>query len=145
MTPENASGSLLWLGLIPLLPLVAACLAALTNRGTNAVLVATAAMGGAMVVAFRAFSISWHVATPAYDNFTWIEVGGLSIDFGFILDPLTGAMLAMITLVGFLIFVYAGRYMRDDPRLARFFCYLSLFATAMLGLVLSNSLLLTFM
>ncbi|MFP6886810.1 MAG: NADH-quinone oxidoreductase subunit L, partial [Opitutales bacterium] len=98
-----------------------------------------------MVVAFRAFSISWHAATPAYDNFTWIEVGGLSIDFGFILDPLTGAMLAMITLVGFLIFVYAGRYMRDDPRVARFFCYLSLFAAAMLGLVLSNSLLLTFM
>ena len=88
MTPEDASGSLLWLGLIPLLPLVAACLAALTNRGTNAVLVATAAMGGAMVVAFRSFSISWHAATPAYDNFTWIEVGGLSIDFGFILDPL---------------------------------------------------------
>jgi NADH-quinone oxidoreductase subunit L len=62
-----------------------------------------------------------------------------------VLDPLNGAMLAMVTFIGLLIFIYSAGYMKDDERMARFFCYLSLFAAGMLGLVLANSLLLLFM
>ena len=75
----------------------------------------------------------------------WLTVGDTAIPLGFVLDPLNGAMLAMVTFIGLLIFIYSAGYMKDDRRMARFFCYLSLFAAGMLGLVLANSLLLLFM
>jgi NADH-quinone oxidoreductase subunit L len=63
---------------------------------------------------------------------------------GVVLDPLTAFMLVMVTFVGFLIFLFGTAYMSGDERYPKFFCYLSLFASAMLGIVVSNSLLLTF-
>jgi NADH-quinone oxidoreductase subunit L len=61
-----------------------------------------------------------------------------------VLDPLTAAMLVMITFVGGLIFIYSVGYMAEDENFTRFFCFLSLFAGAMLGVVVANSLLLLF-
>src|SRR5439155_22874711 len=59
--------------------------------------------------------------------------------------PLTAAMALMVAFVGFWIFVNATGYMAEDDNFTRFFCFLSLFAAAMLGLVVSNNLLLLFM
>jgi NADH-quinone oxidoreductase subunit L len=53
-------------------------------------------------------------------------------------------MLVMVSAVGLLIFVYSTGYMAEDGNFTRFFCFLSLFAAAMLGLVIANSLLLLF-
>ena len=50
----------------------------------------------------------------------------------------------MVSFVSLVIFVYSLGYMKEDPNFTRFFCFLSLFSAAMLGVVLSNSLLLTF-
>ena len=58
------------------------------------------------------------------------------------LDPLTAVMLVMVTFVGLLIFIYCVGYMAHDENFTRFFCFLSLFAGAMLGVVIANSLLL---
>ena len=54
-------------------------------------------------------------------------------------------MLVMVTFVGLLIFIYSVGYMAHDENFTRFFCFLSFFAGAMLGVVISNSLLLLFM
>jgi NADH-quinone oxidoreductase subunit L len=54
-------------------------------------------------------------------------------------------MLMMVTFVGLLIFIYSAAYMHHDENQGRFFCFLSLFAGAMLGLLIANSLLLLFM
>ena len=64
---------------------------------------------------------------------------------GWLLDPLTAVMLVMVTFVGLLIFIYSTGYMAHDDNFTRFFCFLSLFAGAMLGVVIANSLLLLFM
>jgi NADH-quinone oxidoreductase subunit L len=61
------------------------------------------------------------------------------------LDPLTAVMLVMVTFVGLLIFIYSVGYMEHDENFTRFFCFLALFAGAMLGVVIANSLLLLFM
>jgi NADH-quinone oxidoreductase subunit L len=53
-------------------------------------------------------------------------------------------MLVMVTLVGLLIFIYSIGYMAHDQNFTRFFTFLSLFAGAMLGVVIANSLLLLF-
>ena len=51
----------------------------------------------------------------------------------------------MVTFVGLLIFIYSTGYMAHDENYARFFCFMSLFAAGMLGVLISNSLLLLFM
>ena len=54
-------------------------------------------------------------------------------------------MLVMITFVGTLIFTFSVGHMAHDENFTRFFCFLSLFAAAMLGLVIANNLLLLLM
>ena len=78
-------------------------------------------------------------------NFTWIQVGAAHVDLGWVLDPLAAVMMVMVSLVGLLIFIYSVGYMAHDENFTRFFCFLALFAGAMLGVVISNSLLLLFM
>jgi NADH-quinone oxidoreductase subunit L len=53
-------------------------------------------------------------------------------------------MLLMITFVSLCIFIFSTGYMAEDKNFVRFFAYLSFFSSAMLGLVISNSLLLLF-
>jgi NADH-quinone oxidoreductase subunit L len=78
-------------------------------------------------------------------NFTWLQMGTGTVDLGWVLDPLSAVMLVMVTFVGLLIFIYSTGYMAHDENYTRFFCFLSLFAGAMLGVVIANSLLLLFM
>ncbi len=78
-------------------------------------------------------------------NFTWLQFGSSNVDLGWVLDPLSAVMLVMVTFVGLLIFIYSTGYMAHDENFTRFFCFLSLFAGAMLGVVIANSLLLLFM
>ena len=137
------------LALIPLLPLLAAALTCALQNGRRAAGVAIVAMLASCGLALSALKEAWGMKPtddPLTFDFEWLTVGNDTvINFGFVLDPLTGVMAAMVTFVGLLIFIYSAGYMKEDERMARFFCYLSLFAAGMLGLVLVNNLLLLFM
>ena len=135
------------LALIPLLPLLAAALTCGLQNGRRAAGLAIAAMLGSCGLALAAFNQAWGMGQGEHATFDipWLTVGDTAIPLGFVLDPLNGAMVAMVTFIGLLIFIYSAGYMKDDRRMARFFCYLSLFAAGMLGLLLANSLLLLFM
>jgi NADH-quinone oxidoreductase subunit L len=141
---------MLWL--IPALPIVAAGLAALlkqSRRGVSATL-AVGAMSLSLLLSIFAFVhvvSEWMQGIAAREvlNFTWIQVGATNVDLGWVLDPLSAAMLVMVSFVGLLIFIYSLGYMKHDENFTRFFCFLSLFAGAMLGVVIANSLLLLFM
>jgi NADH-quinone oxidoreductase subunit L len=74
-----------------------------------------------------------------------MQFGSEWVKLGWVLDPLAAVMLVMVTFVGLLIFIYSVAYMHHDENFTRFFCFLSLFAGAMLGLLIANSLLLLFM
>ena len=136
------------LALIPLLPLLAAAVTSFMRDGKRASIVAIAALLISCVLSLIAFNEAWGMAAddkPKLFTIPWLAIGGTAINFGFVLNPLTGAMAAMVTFVGSLIFIYSAGYMSHDKRMARFFCYLSLFAAGMLGVVLANSLILFFM
>ncbi|MBW3573539.1 MAG: NADH-quinone oxidoreductase subunit L, partial [Actinobacteria bacterium] len=77
--------------------------------------------------------------------FEWIASGGLSVDVGLLVDPLSITMVLFVTGVGSLIHLYSIGYMHGDPRFATFFLYLNLFAFSMLMLVLGDNLLITFL
>src|SRR5436309_9525254 len=83
-------------------------------------------------------------AVRAVRNIPWFQFGDTTLRIGWVLDPLSACMLVMVTFVGSLIFIYSVGYMAHDENFTRFFCFLSLFAAAMLGLVIANSLLLLF-
>jgi NADH-quinone oxidoreductase subunit L len=133
--------------LIPLLPL-AVSLLILTLRasqGTAAFALAVLGQIAALTMAIGAFAST--LAAPgarAVQNFTWFTFGDQALRIGCVLDPLAAAMLMMITFVGLWIFVFSKGYMSGDKDFARFFAYLSFFSAAMLGVVISNSLLLLF-
>lgn len=74
----------------------------------------------------------------------WLSFGGSELGLGLVLDPMSVVMMAMVSLVGLLIFIFSVGYMWSDARFVRFFGFLSFFAAAMLGVVASNSLLLLF-
>ena len=74
----------------------------------------------------------------------WFTYGEVVLNVGVLLDPLSAAMIAMVTFVALWIFVYSIGYMEHEARFGRFFGFLSLFCGAMLMVVLSNSLLLLF-
>ncbi len=81
----------------------------------------------------------------------WMNLGQTVFKMGVAVDPLSAAMLFMVPIAMLMIFVYTlgymGAYPEEDPhkvRFARFFAYLSLFAGAMLTLVVADNLLLLF-
>ena len=137
-----------YLWLIPALPLLAAGLSALMKRPSRT---ASASLAiGSMVLAFFLSCAGFvkTLADPAVrftHNFDWFVLGETTFKLGWVLDPLTAAMLVMITFVGTLIFIFSVGYMAHDDNFTRFFTFLSLFAAAMLGLVIANNLLLLFM
>jgi NADH-quinone oxidoreductase subunit L len=77
--------------------------------------------------------------------FEWLPAGGLHVDLGFLVDPLSITMALFVTGVGSLIHLYSIGYMHGDPGYRRFFTYLNLFAFSMLMLVLGSNLLVTFL
>jgi NADH-quinone oxidoreductase subunit L len=152
-TPQLTASSvaqILWL--IPALPMVASGVIAVLKQprrqlasslaiGSLAIslLVALVAFGHVLTGWAHGFSVRETV------NFTWFQMGTGTVDLGWVLDPLSAVMLVMVTFVGLLIFIYSTGYMAHDENYPRFFCFLSLFAGAMLGVVIANSLLLLFM
>jgi NADH-quinone oxidoreductase subunit L len=135
----------LWV--IPALPLLAAGLASAVPRRRRRLAAGAAIVGmlGALILSCLVLRVA--LADPSarlYSNFTWFTLGDGGVRLGWLLDPLNALMCVMVSLVGLLIFVFSLGYMGADQNFTRFFSFLSLFAAAMLGVVVSNSLLLLF-
>ena len=142
----------LWL--IPLFPLVATLL-----LGTIAVVSSGSKKGpaegivGGLAVIFPAMSFAV-VAILAFGMpeagiretlCNWIDIPLFRADIGFLFDGLSRIMLLFVTGIGTLIAMYSIGYMHGDRGFARFFAYINLFLFSMIVLVLSDSLLLTFL
>src|ERR1035437_9351393 len=140
----------LWL--IPALPLLASGIIAV-NKQPKRKLAASLAIGSmalGFLLSLCAFAATLghhgegHEAFREVFSFNWIQFGGQWMDIGWVLDPLTAIMLVMVTFVGMLIFIFSVGYMSHDQNFMRFFCFLALFASGMLGVVIANNLLLLF-
>ena len=73
--------------------------------------------------------------------YTWMVVGGLKMEVGFMVDGLTAMMMCVVTFVSLMVHLYTIGYMEEDDGYNRFFAYISLFTFSMLMLVMSNNLL----
>ncbi|MGD1996257.1 MAG: proton-conducting transporter membrane subunit [Anaerolineae bacterium] len=104
------------------------------------------------IVFWRAVTLPVGGGEHAFDesiSIPWLSAGVERLGLGVYIDPAAAVMLFMVPLVCMMIFIYSVGYMnfgtpQVDPRYSRFFCYLALFATGMLGLVVFNNLLALF-
>jgi NADH-quinone oxidoreductase subunit L len=139
--------NLTWL--IPLFPALAFVAVALFTHRSRA-LSHWMTIGGiaiaflfAQVVLWRAVTLPVGGGEHAFESSIapWLIAGAERLGIGVYVDPATAVMLFMVPLVCMMIFIYSVGYMDGDPRYSRFFCYLSLFAMGMLGMVVFNNLL----
>src|SRR5215212_5137906 len=143
--------------LIPLLPALGALvnglrafarpLAPKNKAVTNAVALGSTGLS-ALLAAWTVISYVSHGTATAFQHsyYTWIPSGigqvagnlvaSFNVDFAFRIDPLSCAMLLIVTWIGFFIHVYATGYMAHEHGYTRFFTYLNLFMFMMLLLVL---------
>src|SRR5256885_5576317 len=134
-----------WLHLIPLLPLAGAAFNGLAGRWVPKSWVYTVALVVILLsflIGFAGFlQLTGEEGTQIHETvYTWFTVGSLHVDLALSLDRLSGALVLVITGVGFLIHLYSVGYIDEDPGYWRYFAYLNLFVAAMLLLVLGDNL-----
>ena len=135
------------LGWVPLFPFLGFLILVLASDRFSKPLAAWVGIGSVGVSALLVALIGVEFLNGTMQPFklvlgSWIEMGELSVPFGFYLDALSMTMLFVVTGVGFLIHVYSAEFMASDPGYARFFAYMNLFVSAMLVLVLADNLVL---
>ena len=81
-------------------------------------------------------------AGPMAISFDWVP--SLNVRLDFVLDGLSLLFVLIISGIGFLVTLYADAYLAGHQQINRFFSYLHFFLLSMLGLVLSNNLILLF-
>jgi NADH-quinone oxidoreductase subunit L len=85
--------------------------------------------------------LNLHISGQAEYTANLLESSGVNIPFGFLLDRLNLLMIVVVSTICLLVQVYSLWYMAGDPGFSRYYCYMSLFAWAMLNLCLSATIL----
>ncbi len=136
--------------LIPVFPLIGAVLSGLglisinkkINDSREIVSVGLISFVGiSAVISYKALIEQVNGYQTVEKLFVWANAGDFTIPMGFVLDPLGSVMLALVTTITLLVMIYSHGYMAHDKGYVRFFTYLALFSSSMMGLIVSPNLL----
>lgn len=139
--PDNVTLPAVLLG--TWLPFISFVTIVLFTRARRA-LSAAISVGSVTVSLFSAVVLlgcHWSMEKPLQLACEWITVKGVSIPFGFLIDPTSLLMFAIVAGISFLVQVYSLGYMAGDEGFPRYFAFMSLFAWAMLNLALAATIL----
>ena len=134
--------------MVPLAPLVASIVAGVfgTKFGGNRIGRSAShwltILGVALSFVLSAMTLNSVAVDGARFNetlYTWMVVGGLKMEIGFLVDGLTAMMMCVVTFVSLMVHIYTIGYMEEDPGYQRFFSYISLFTLSMMIRVMSNN------
>jgi NADH-quinone oxidoreductase subunit L len=141
-----------WLWIIPVLPLISFLILVLFGSRLSKSGVAIIGVGSIGISALITILTAYSFITDPPDGYQfsqslwiWVSVSGFSPQIAFYLDPLALVFMLVVTMVGFLIHLYAAEYMADEEGYSRFFAYMNLFVGAMLILVMGDNLLLLYL
>ncbi|XHS77467.1 NADH-quinone oxidoreductase subunit L [Burkholderiaceae bacterium UC74_6] len=130
---------------VPLAPLAGAVLAGFFGKQIGRAGAHWATIIGVLVSfiisAMTLYSVAVDGARFNATIYEWMNVGGLKMEVGFLVDGLTAMMMCVVTFVSLMVHIYTIGYMEEDPGYQRFFSYISLFTFSMLMLVMSNNML----
>lgn len=149
--------NVLQIALIPLLPLISFLVLGLFGKNSfksTGGIIGTLSLTGSAVLslltAYNYFFVSGKVDGVYQKNkvleVTWLYFspspsgkGGMGLDLGLLLDPISVMMLVVVTFVSLMVHIYSLGYMKGEERFSTFYSFLSLFTFSMLGLVLSSN------
>ncbi len=143
-----SAADLAWL--IPVLPLAGAVFIGLALIGFNqtinrlrkpVALTLISCVGASAVMSYAVLLEQLKGAPKVEHLFVWASAGSFTLPMGYVVDPLGAVMLALVTTIALLVMVYSHGYMAHDRGYVRFFTYLALFSSSMLGLIVSPNLL----
>ena len=81
----------------------------------------------------------------AVPDVSWVVIGNFNFHVGLIMDSLTAVMALTVSIVSLMVQIYSLGYMHgDEAGYYRYYTWMSLFTFSMLGLVLSDNLIFTF-
>ncbi|OGB30775.1 MAG: NADH-quinone oxidoreductase subunit L [Burkholderiales bacterium RIFCSPLOWO2_12_FULL_61_40] len=135
---------------VPMAPLVGAVLAGVfgtkfggnrIGRGLSHSLTILGVLVAFVISAMTLNAVAFEGARFNETLYTWMVVGGLKMEIGFLVDGLTAMMMCVVTFVSLMVHIYTIGYMKEDEGYNRFFAYISLFTFSMLMLVMSNNML----
>ncbi|HEY3322619.1 MAG TPA: NADH-quinone oxidoreductase subunit L [Planctomycetota bacterium] len=112
--------------------------------------IAIISMAGALAfsIALFAMNVKEHGAAaqahPVIHSISWLHVGSVDLQVGFLVDNLSSFMSIIVTFLGTLVLVYSMFYMEGDSMYRRYFGYMCFFCFAMLGIVFASSLLMSY-
>ena len=136
--------------LIPVFPLIGAVLSGLglicankkINNSREIVSISLLSfVGVSAVISYKTLIEQINGYQSVEKLFVWASAGDFTIPMGFVLDPLGSVMLTLVTTITLLVMVYSHGYMAHDKGYVRFFTYLALFSSSMMGLIISPNLL----
>ena len=128
--------------IVPLAPLAGAIIAGLFGKWVGRTGAHLATIAGVTVSLIASVLVFQDVLAGHTFNgtvYTWMVLGDLRLEVGFLIDALTAMMMLVVTFVSLMVHIYTIGYMHDDPGYQRFFSYISLFTFSMLMLVMSNN------
>ena len=135
---------------VPMAPLVGSVLAGVfgtkfggnwIGRGLSHSLTILGVLIAFVISAMTLNAVAFEGARFNETLYTWMVVGGLKMEIGFLVDGLTAMMMCVVTFVSLMVHIYTIGYMKEDEGYNRFFAYISLFTFSMLMLVMSNNML----
>ncbi|MDC3119097.1 NAD(P)H-quinone oxidoreductase subunit 5 [Prochlorococcus sp. AH-716-K03] len=136
--------------LIPVFPLIGAVFSGLglicankkINNSREIVSISLLSFVGiSAVISYKALIEQINGYQSVEKLFVWASAGDFTIPMGFVLDPLGSVMLTLVTTITLLVMIYSHGYMSHDKGYVRFFTYLALFSSSMMGLIISPNLL----
>lgn len=135
--------------LVPVLPLLSAMVVGLglisfnqfTNklRQVNSILIISTT-GVSLALSMALFWSQWQGHEAVTKMFEWASAGDFTLSMGYTIDHLSSLMMVIVCTVAILVMIYTDGYMAHDSGYVRFYAYLSIFASSMLGLVISPNL-----
>ena len=129
--------NLLW---VVLLPLIGTLVPLFTDRfGRNICAFSVALLPAWSLILVLMYASDIFAGEAIRQTISWIPSIGL--DLSFRLDGLSLLFLLLILGIGLLIILYARYYLSSKDSMGRFYAYLILFMSSMVGIVISNNLL----
>ncbi|MBA2690214.1 MAG: NADH-quinone oxidoreductase subunit L [Burkholderiales bacterium] len=128
--------------LVPLAPLAGSIVAGLFGKAIGRAGAHWVTILGVAVSFFASLYIFFDVLAGHTFNgplYTWMTIGDIRFEIGFLIDRLTVTMMLVVSFVSWMVHIYTVGYMADDPGYQRFFSYISLFTFSMLMLVMANN------
>ncbi len=143
-----SAADLAWL--IPVLPLIGAITSGLALISFNKIInklrkpvaiTLISCVGASAVLSYAVLIEQLRGVPPVERLFVWASAGSFTLPMGYVVDSLGAVMLSLVTTIALLVMIYSHGYMSHDKGYVRFFTYLALFSSSMLGLIISPNLL----